>query len=191
VLHAPTDPPRGAAVVCHPHPQYGGDMDVPLVVTITEALVGAGFAALRFNFGGVGASEGAYGGGDAEQCDVGAAEAALVSHVPAGTPIAIVGYSFGAWVGALAALGLQRVGRVVAVAPPLSFFDWGFAARLGERLSVVVGSRDQYCPRDALDRFAAAQRIRPTIIAGADHFFGGVDDAVGRAIVELLADSTR
>jgi alpha/beta superfamily hydrolase len=174
-------------VICHPHPQYGGDMDVPLVLTIAEALVDAGVAALRFNFGGVGASEGTYGGGEAEQCDVGAAEAALASHVPAGTPIAIVGYSFGAWVGARAALGLPRVTQVVAVAPPLSFFDWQFAASLGSKLAVVVGDRDQYCPREALDRFASANRLRPTIVAGADHFFGAGSDVVGRAVVELLA----
>jgi len=163
-------------------------MDVPLVLTIAEALVDAGFTAMRFNFGGVGASEGAYGGGEAEQCDVGAAEAALASRVPEGTPIAIVGYSFGAWVGAMATRGLSRVARVVAVAPPLSFFDWEFARTLGERLAVVVGDRDQYCPRDALERFAAAHGVRPTVVTGADHFFGGVDDVVARAVVAHLAD---
>jgi uncharacterized protein len=161
-------------------------MDVPLVLEITEALVAAGFAALRFNFGGVGASEGAYGHGEAEQCDVGAAEAALAARVPRDTPLVIVGYSFGAWVGAMAARGLPRVARVVAVAPPLAFFDWGFAGTLGDRLAVVVGDRDQYCARDALDGFRAAHAIPATVVAGADHFFGGAADAVGRAVVALL-----
>lgn len=162
-------------------------MDVPLVLTIADALVDAGFAALRFNFGGVGASEGAYGHGEAEQCDVGAAEAALAARVPEGTPLAIVGYSFGAWVGAMAARGLPRVARVIAVAPPLSFFDWSFAGDLGGRLAVVVGDRDQYCARDALDRLVTPLAIPATIVAGADHFFGGADGAVADAVIAALA----
>jgi alpha/beta superfamily hydrolase len=162
-------------------------MDVPLVVTIAEALVAAGHAALRFNFGGVGASEGAYDGGRAEQCDVGAAEAALAARMPEGTPMAIVGYSFGAWVGAMAARGLSRVGRVVAVAPPLGPFDDAIADALGARLAIVAGDRDPYCPRDALDRLVKAHDVPATIVAGADHFFGAADGAVAAAVVALLA----
>lgn len=183
----PASPVRAAAVVCHPHPQYGGDMDNPIVIAVVDALVAGGVAALRFNFGGVGASQGAYDDGREEQCDVGAAEAALAARLP-GVPLALVGYSFGAWVGARAALGLPRVRRVVAVAPPLSFFDFGFAAGLRRPLDVVVGDRDQYCAPDALARLVAAHGGRSTVIRGADHFFGGVADRVGRAVADFLAD---
>jgi alpha/beta superfamily hydrolase len=188
MLHEPATTPRAAAVVCHPHPQYGGDMDNGVVVAVADALVGAGVAALRFNFGGVGASGGAYDDGRAEQCDVGAAEVALAARVPAGTPLVVVGYSFGAWVGAMAAQGLPRVTRVVAVAPPLAFFDWDFARTLRQPFRIVVGDRDQYCPREALDRLVAAG-IRTTVLPGVDHFFGGVEGLVARAVVELLVDA--
>jgi alpha/beta superfamily hydrolase len=188
MLHQPATAPRAAALVCHPHPQYGGDMDNSVVVGVTEALVGAGIAALRFNFGGVGGSGGSYDDGRAEQCDVGAAEAELAARVPAGTPLVVVGYSFGAWVGTKAAQGLPRVQRVVAVAPPLAFFDWDFAWTLRQGLRIVVGDRDQYCPRAALDRLTA-HGIRATVIVGADHFFGGVEARVGRSVVELLLDA--
>jgi hypothetical protein len=178
---------RGAAVVCHPHPQYGGDMDNPVVVAAATALAGAGVTALRFNFGGVGASEGRSSGrGDEEQCDVGAAEAALAARVAPGTPLAIVGYSFGAWVGTRAALALPRVSRVVAIAPPLAFFDFDFVRGLAGRLDVIVGDCDQYCPRDALERFGRAHGVRPTILAGADHFFAGVGAEVGAAVARLV-----
>jgi hypothetical protein len=188
VLHATSAVPRAAAVICHPHPQYGGDMDNGLVVAVADALVGAGLTTLRFNFGGVGASEGGYGDGREEQCDVGAAEAALAARVPKATPIVVVGYSFGAWVGAMAAQGLPRVTRVVAVAPPLGFFDWTFARRLRQPLAVVVGDRDQYCPLAALDRLAAEPHVRATVLAGADHFFAGREREAARAVVESLLD---
>jgi len=184
MLHAPAGVVRAAAVVCHPHPQYGGDMDNPVVVGVTDALVAAGIATLRFNFGGVGASQGTYDGGGEEQCDVGAAEATLAGRMPTGTPLVIVGYSFGAWVGARAAAGLPRVRRVVAVGPPLAFMDWSFVHTLRQPLDVVVGDRDQYCPRDALERLG----VRTTIIAGADHFFARIEAAVGRTVADLLAD---
>jgi hypothetical protein len=187
VLHPAAGTVRAGVVVCHPHPQYGGDMENAVVLAVTAALARAGVAALRFNFGGVGRSEGAWDDGRAEQCDVGAAEAALTAHLPVGVPSGVVGYSFGAWVGARAATGLPRVAHVVAIAPPLAFFDWGFVERLRPPLTVVVGDRDQYCSRDALERLAAsAPRLRTTVIAGADHFFVGVEDAVARAVVDAL-----
>ena len=163
-------------------------MHNPVVVAVTEALARAGVAALRFNFGGVGASEGRAGQGTEEQCDVGAAEAALAARMPPGTPLAIVGYSFGAWAGMLAALGLPRVARVVAVAPPLAFFDFDFVRTLRPRLDVVVGDRDQYCPRDALERLAAAHPVRTAILAGADHFLGGFEADVARAVARIVTE---
>ena len=188
MLHMPATAPRAAAVLCHPHPQYGGDMQNAVVLAVAGALVHADVAALRFNFGGVGGSGGAYDDGRAEQCDVGAAESALAARVPDGTPLVVVGYSFGAWVGTKAAQGLPRVSRVVAVAPPLAFFDWDFARTLRQPLRIVVGDRDQYCPKAALDRLIA-HGVRTTVLPGVDHFFGGVETRVGRSVLELLADA--
>src|SRR6185295_8845408 len=99
-LAVPAGATRGA-VVCHPHPQYGGTMDNNVVVAVTDALRAAGLATLRFNFRGVGSSEGRHGGGAAE---VGDAHAALAHLRAAGIEdVALVGYSFGAAVAARAA----------------------------------------------------------------------------------------
>ena len=161
-------------------------MDNPVVVHVARALAAAGLAALRFNFGGAGASEGAYGQGREEQRDVAAATVALAARIPEGSPLAIAGYSFGAWVGTLAAQELPRVARVVAVAPPLAFFAWELGPRLRQPLDVVVGDRDQYCPADALERFVAAYDVRAEVIPGADHFLDGLEARVAAAVVRLV-----
>jgi alpha/beta superfamily hydrolase len=161
-------------------------MGNPVVVGVARALAQAGLAALRFDFGGVGGSEGAYGQGREEQCDVGAAVTALAGHLPAGAAVVIVGYSFGAWVGMLAAQGLPCVSRVVAIGPPLALFDFGPTPGLRQPIDVVVGDRDQYCPTVALERFVAAHGARVTMLPGVDHFLGGVESQVAAAVVRCL-----
>ena len=172
---------RAGAVVCHPHPEYGGDMDNAVVTLIASALVDAGRAVLRFNFGGVGASGGAYGGGVAETDDVRAAVAALATRLPAGDPITVVGYSFGAWVALRAGAIEAGIERIVAVAPPLAFFDWDFLADVRPPVSVIVGDRDEYCPRAKLASLMSRYPVQT--LEGADHFFGGHEDDVAEAVV--------
>jgi len=176
--------PRGGAVVCHPHPQYGGEMRNPVVEAVVRALVDAGWMALRFNFGGVGRSGGTYSGGSEEIGDVTVALKAVTERLPPGTPRLLAGYSFGAWAGAMAARDLDRLHRVVAVAPPLAFFDWSFAGSLRAPLAIVVGDQDQYCPRASLDALAATlgDRASVAIIPRADHFLAGREDDVAAAV---------
>jgi alpha/beta superfamily hydrolase len=78
------------------------------------------------------------------------------------------------------------VSRVVAVGPPLAFFEFDFVGRLRARLDVVVGDRDQYCPRDALDRLTAGHPVQTAILVGADHFFVGFERAVGDAVAQFV-----
>jgi hypothetical protein len=178
----------GGAVLCHPHPEYGGDMDNSVVTMVARALAAAGRASLRFNFGGVGRSQGHYGGGDAEVDDVRAALAALATRLPPGAPRALVGYSFGAWVALRAACDTDAVGAVVAIAPPLAFFDWGFLGTLRVPTTFVVGDRDQYCPPDRLAAVHTAhrERIRVRAVPGADHYLGGREAEVATAVLAAL-----
>ncbi len=184
VLWLPDGQPRGGAVVCHPHPEYGGDMQVGVVVAVARALVERGVAALRFNFGGVGRSGGRYDGGRAEQGDIAAAVEAMAARLGPDGPLALVGYSFGAWVAALAAPGLPRVGRVVAVAPPLAFFDWRTLDRLGLPMGVVVGDRDQLCPAHRLE--ALRDLVVVTTLEGADHLLAGYEARAAEAVCAHL-----
>jgi alpha/beta superfamily hydrolase len=177
--------PAGAAagvVLCHPHPLYGGDMDNPVVVRAQEVCAALGLATLRFNFRGVGGSTGSHGGGVGEQEDARAALDALAKA--AGTArLAIAGYSFGAWVAALAASRDARVGALALIAPPLAHCDFG--ALEGRRVPTlaVCGSVDPYCPAADLERFAARYAwVTTVVIDGADHFFFGKLYPLGEAI---------
>ena len=161
-------------------------MHNPVVLAAVRACLDAGCAALRFNFGGAGASGGGFSGGPEEVRDVAAAIAALRSELQPGIPLAIVGYSFGAWAGTRAACDGDDVSRMIAVAPPLNFFDWTFVADLRVPLAVIVGDRDRFCPPDRARALAVATRAEITTIPGADHFFAGRDDEVAAAIRQRL-----
>jgi alpha/beta superfamily hydrolase len=174
---------RHGAVVCHPHPQYGGDMDNPVVCTIASVLQQAGYATLRFNFRGVGASTGVYGGGVGEIDDARSAARCLRER-SGGAPITLAGYSFGALVAIQAGMSMEEVDRLIAIAPPLAFGDLAFLSPCDKETLFIVGDRDQFCSlaklREALARIAGPNTLR--VVPGADHFFtgheGGVADAV-------------
>lgn len=174
--------PRGVAVVCHPHPQFGGDMDTPVVRRVTDALVQAGWTTLRFNFGGVGESEGSYAGGTGEMDDVVAAVDAVRA---ADQPLLLVGYSFGAWVALRAVAAGLAVERLVLIGPPFDMVGWESLGALPASVpvSVVVGERDQFCDVARLQATPGLHAVR--VLSGTDHYFGDALDTVAAAVVKL------
>jgi uncharacterized protein len=169
------EPPRAACVVCHPHPQRGGTLDTTVVFRIARGLQLAGVAALRFNFRGVGESEGAYhgeGGVGSEEDDVVAALDELARRYP-GTPLWAAGFSFGARTVAALASRDARIERVVLVALPVLVFDCGGLASLETPGLAVQAGADDFGNLEELERkFPNLQpNLRRIEIAGADHFF--------------------
>jgi len=183
-LAAPEGAPRAGAVLCHPHPQYGGDMENPVVVAAGRALVSAGVAALRFNFGGVGRSQGGPDGGAEEVHDARVACEALAARLGPAVPVVLAGYSFGAWAALRAAADGCPARRIVAIAPPLAFLDWTFLTTLATPVDVLVGDQDQFCDRARLATLP--ERVTVRTIARADHFFAGREDEVAAAVVDCL-----
>lgn len=180
------------AVVCHPHPMYGGSMDDHVVETILAAMWRRGYATLRFNFRGVGASEGEYDGGEGEAADARAAIKYLAGQegIDSGA-ITLAGYSFGAAVAMRAGLGDPRIARIIAVALPVAAMASGADRPADKPVLLVSGDRDSYSPIATLQKVAktlgAAAILK--VIAGADHFFGGCEPALAGVIEAALGAS--
>jgi uncharacterized protein len=180
---ARVEAPRGALVVCHPHPLYGGDMDNPVVTRAAEVAREIGIATLRFNFRGVGRSSGTHGGGPAERDDVVAALGHLRSAVPERTPIGLAGYSFGALVSAGVAEHDHGLSALCLIAPPIARSGFSLPPLAGVELLVVAGTRDEHCPPSELGGLAAQLPASAVIrIENADHFFFGKLHPLGEAI---------
>jgi len=181
----PVTAPTGGFVVCHPHPLYGGDMDNPVVIRAAEVARAAGYATLRFNFRGVGASDGVHDKGRGEQDDVTAAMAELASRLRVGRPVGVIGYSFGAFAAARAARpGDAALGLI---APPIGMYDFGFLQPGPGRALLVAGTQDPYCSVDALRGLAEVAAAEARVVEGADHFFFGKLYPLGEAIAAWLA----
>ena len=155
-------------------------MHSKVVYTVFRVLHDAGHATLRFNFRGVGASQGSYSGWDGEVGDV-AAAAAFARRETGITPLWIAGFSFGSWVGSKWALGDPNIERMILLGVPVdrNVDDRSFdhLARLPAPLLIIQGERDQYGSPEGVARLV--ERLRPLgpveakIVPGADHFFTG------------------
>ncbi len=176
-------------VITHPHPQYGGDMSNPVVEAIAAAYRQRGFTTLRFNFRGVGKSTGNFDQGIGEQDDVRGAVSFLCDRGL--KAIHLSGYSFGAWVNAMALQGGLAVQGMTMVAPPVAFIDFEEGIRLPMLSAVVAGSRDEIAPpgliRPLMGQWNPDARI--DIIDGADHFFFGFLDEITRRLVQRIHSS--
>ena len=165
---------RGGVVFCHPHPQYGGDMENPVMITATETASQEGFSTLRFNFRGVGESEGSYEEGIGERRDVKAVTDYFFPRLKNNhSPVILVGYSFGAWIGFPIAIEDERFEGMVGIAPPLEIYDFGFLKECKKRKLFIVGNQDLFCLPSRLEKWYQ-QLEEPkslVVIPGADHFF--------------------
>ncbi len=160
--------PRGLAVICHPHPLFGGTMDNKVVQTLARAFVQLGYRALRFNFRGIGQSAGAWDEGRGEVDD---ALAAIAAQRQAGEALVIAGFSFGGYVATQAAARLaDKAERVVLVAPAVVNFS---AAPVPADTLLIHGEQDDVVPLAASFDWARPQALPVTVLPGAGHFFHG------------------
>ena len=166
--------PRAVAVVCHPHPLFGGTMHNKVVFRTAEAFQQAGFATLRFNFRGVGASPGAHDDGNGERDDAAAAVAWLAAQHP-DAPLALAGFSFGGSIALHHGPEDPRVRLLWAVAPGVGRRDFSHLALCDKPKGVVQGTNDELCPLADLERAwpGWAEPKAKYLVDGADHFFVG------------------
>ena len=166
--------PRAAAIVCHPHPLHEGTMRNTIVYRTARALRRVGLATLRFNFRGVGASEGAHDGHGAEEGDAAAALGFLAERCP-GSELWAAGYSFGSrTVGRLATRD-ERIARLVLIAVPILAYDCSFLREVRQPGFLLFGRADSFGTLSALVRLhpGLPEGLEVDEIPGADHFFRG------------------
>jgi alpha/beta superfamily hydrolase len=187
--HHAKDTSAPIALLLHPHPQHGGTMNNKVVYTLYHAFVRRGFSTLRFNFRGVGQSEGEFDNGQGEADDAVAAIRFLIAQKGVRADSAVLaGYSFGAMTAVRAAAGVEQVAAIVAVALPLGMIDPSALGAITKPIVLLAGDQDSYCPANHLA--ALAERLGPLarlkIIPGADHFFGGREHEITAALDEAL-----
>ena len=169
-LDIPTAASRGLAVLCHPHPQHGGTMENKVVQTMARAFVQLGYRALRFNFRGVGASQGVWDNGIGEIDD---ALAVIHAQRSAGEALVLGGFSFGGYVASHAAQRLADSApaeRLVLMAPAVKNFV--MAAVPADTL-IVHGETDDVVPLADLLEWARAPVMPVIVVPGSGHFFHG------------------
>lgn len=180
------DPPL-AALVCHPHPLFGGTMHNKVVYQAAKALHQLGIPVLRFNFRGAGLSEGEHDKGRGEQDDVRAALDYLAGQFP-GKPILLAGFSFGSWVGLRVGCEDSRVTKLIGLGIPVDNSDLSYLRACSKPKLIVQGGNDQFGSRANVERLFAElpEPKRLVIVDSGDHFFAGKLDRVTAAITDWL-----
>ncbi|MEQ8266773.1 MAG: alpha/beta hydrolase [Parvibaculum sp.] len=165
------------ALVLHPHPQFGGTMNNPVTYALFQAFVNRGFSVLRFNFRGVGRSQGGFDSGIGELSDAAAALDWLQSQNPDASQCWIGGFSFGAWIAMQVLMRRPEIEGFISVAPPANMYDFSFLAPCPSSGIIINGSTDQVAPQADVLKLVERLKTQKGItiehasVEGANHFF--------------------
>ncbi len=176
------------ALVCHPHPLFGGTMHNKVVYAVAKTLNRLGLPVLRFNFRGAGRSDGAHDDGRGEQGDARAALDWLAAEFP-GCPLLLAGFSFGSVVGLRVGCADPRVTRLVGLGLPVNRSDLSFLRQCAKPKLFLHGVNDEHGARDRLESLLASVPgpKQTVLVEGADHFFTGKLSAVEDALRNWVA----
>ncbi len=180
---SPVSNPLRVAVVCHPHPLFGGSMHNKVVFRIARAMHHHGFPVLRFNFRGAGLSHGSHDAGRGERDDVRTALDSLSVSFP-GKSMVLAGFSFGAWVGLRVGCEDNRVAELVGLGIPVNSSDLSYLTACKKPKLFLQGEMDQFGSRELVESLVAnmPEPKQLAIISGADHFFEGRLDQMTAAL---------
>jgi alpha/beta superfamily hydrolase len=180
------------ALALHPHPQYGGTMNNKVVYALYQTFVAKGFSVLRFNFRGVGRSQGHFDNGQGELSDAASALDWLQAQNPNAPLCWIAGFSFGAWIAMQLMMRRPEISGFISIAPPASVYDFSFLAPCPASGLIVHGDRDELVPLAAVNKLAqklSSQKnikIDYRVIEGADHFFASHGDNLNQIVDTYL-----
>ncbi|XVJ68694.1 MAG: alpha/beta hydrolase [Rhizobacter sp.] len=180
--NAPVDP-KGWALICHPHPQHGGTMDNKVVQTVARALLQLGYQTVRFNYRGVGASQGHWDEGRGELDDV---MSVLAAHRKPGLPFVLAGFSFGAYMASQAIQQLsddEKPQQLVLVGPST---QRQVMPNVPSHTVVIHGESDEVVPLTATMDWARPQALPVIVFPGVGHFFHGQLALLRSTVVQQL-----
>jgi uncharacterized protein len=187
-----SDPAPLAAVICHPHPLFGGTMHNKVIYQAAKSLDALGIPVLRFNFRGAGLSAGTHDNGQGESGDVQAAIAFLASEFPQ-VPILIGGFSFGSSVGLRAGCADERVSELLGLGIPVNNSSFEYLESCAKPKLIIQGTNDEHGAREKVEEVVTrmAGETRLVFVQDADHFFVGRLDKVDEAITEWMTERHR
>lgn len=180
------------AIILHPHPQFGGTMNNPVVYNLYYTFVKRGFSVLRFNFRGVGRSQGSFNHGQGELSDAAAALDWVQAAHPEARACWIAGFSFGAWIGMQLLMRRPEVEGFLSIAAPASLYDFTFLAPCPSSGLFVHGEKDAVVPVSAVHTLVEKLKtqkgivIDQQLVKGANHFFDGKIEELMEAVNEYL-----
>lgn len=186
------------ALLLHPHPQHGGTMNNRVVYALYQCFVNRGFSALRFNFRGVGNSQGEFDSGQGELSDAASALDWMQAHNPNAQSCWIAGFSFGAWVSMQLMMRRPEITGFISIAPPANQHDFSFLAPCPASGLILHGDKDDIVPLSSVDKLAQKLQKQKNIvidyrvIKGSDHFFqedlsvlnGHINDYLNKSLTE-------
>src|SRR5262249_25874412 len=180
------------AIVLHPHPQFGGTMNHPIIYQLYYAFVHRGFSALRFNFRGVGRSQGSFDHGQGELSDAAAALDWAQTINPEAKSCWIAGFSFGAWIGMQLLIRRPEMEGFISICPPANLYDFSFLAPCPSSGLIIHGDKDAVVPHKdvttLVDKLKTQKGIviEQKVVQGANHFFDGKAEALLTSISAYL-----
>ena len=175
--HPSNRPQAPLALLLHPHPQHGGTMNNKIIYKLYQTFTKRGFSTLRFNFRGVGRSQGQFDNGQGELSDAASALDWMQTQNPNTRSCWIAGFSFGAWVAMQLMMRRPEIDGFISIAPPASQHDFSFLAPCPASGMIIHGDKDEVIPQSSVDKLAQKLqkqkniKIDYRIVEGSDHFF--------------------
>lgn len=191
--HHATTPGAPVALVLHPHPVYGGTMNNKVVYRLFHAFVEQGFSVLRFNFRGVGKSQGVYSEGIGELTDAATALDWLQQQNKDSPTCWIAGFSFGAWIALQLLMRRPELEGFIAASPPANKYDFTFLAPCPASGLITMGDKDDVVTEESVSAMAAklshprGKSIQYSLIHGADHYYRNHLDDLDEVLKEYIA----
>lgn len=187
--HQSEQPGAPIVMVLHPHPLYGGTMNNKIVYRLYHIFVQNGFSVLRFNFRGVGKSQGKYDEGIGELTDAATALDWLQTQNPDASTCWVSGFSFGAWISLQLLMRRPEIEGFVAVSPPANLYDFSFLSPCPASGIIMQGSKDDVVPEDVVSKLTTklGDQVNYQVIQGADHYYRGQEEEMGSVVNDYVA----